>query len=335
MQSKLLISLDYELFFGNEVGTVDNCLLLPTNALIDIANQHKVSVVLFVDAGYLVKLRAESASHPSLGLEFDRIAEQLKIFKAQGHDIQLHIHPHWEDTTYDGKRWHIDTARYKLHDFSANEINDIVSRYKSVLDDIVDGVFAFRAGGWCIQPFDSIADALYDNGVWLDSTVYSKGLSEDSQRWFDFTEAPNKSMWCFQDEPSKELESGRFLEVPISACRMSPLFFWRMALIKKMGGALHKAFGDGQSMSYGAGYYFDRLLKPTSGVVSVDGLKSAFLKKAYSQHVKNKGEVFNIMGHPKALSPYSLEQFDAFLSAFAVELESVTFQDFHNMRPRV
>lgn len=335
MQSKLLISLDYELFFGSVAGTIENCLLAPTNAFIEIANRYNVSVVLFVDAGYLVKLQTESANHPSLGQEFDRVAEQLKLLKAQGHDIQLHIHPHWEDTTYDGNRWCIDTSRYKLHDFSVDDISSIVERYKAVLDGIVDGVFAFRAGGWCIQPFSAIADALYDNNVWLDSTVYSRGLSEDPQRSFDFVTAPNKSMWRFQDEPAREAEAGRFLEVPISACKMSPLFFWRMALIKKMGGALHKSFGDGQAMSYGAGYYFDRLFKPTSGVVSVDGLKSAFLKKAYKQHIANKGSIFNVMGHPKALSPYSLQQFDEFLSVYSTELESMTFQDFQRMKPEV
>ena len=332
MSAKLLISLDYELFFGRNAGTVDKCMIEPVEALLGVVERYGVRLVLFVDAGFVFKLKEEGAKHASLGRDYDKIRTQLQHLKERGHDIQLHIHPHWEDCFFDGEQWVIDTGRYKLQDFSSNDIEDIVSKYKRALTDIVgDSVFAYRAGGWCIQPFSAISGALENNGIWLDSTAYHQGISDDPQRWFDFSQAPAEAWWRFAHDPAEACSDGRFVEIPISACKISPLFFWRMLVIKKMEGSDHRAFGDGASMTYGYKYYIDRLTRPTSSVVSVDGLKSAFLGKAYRQFRAAGGEIFNVMGHPKALTPYALRQLDTFLSNRS-ELESVTFQDFKHLQ---
>ncbi len=332
MSKKLLIGLDYELFFGKNAGTVAKCMIEPVEALLSIVDRYDVKLVLFVDAGFVVKLKEESAKFVSLADDYKKIKQQLQLLKAQGHDVQLHIHPHWEDSIFDGEQWVIDTRRYKLQDFSPKDVENLVCKYKQALTEIVgDSVFAYRAGGWCIQPFSSISAALENNGIWLDSTVYHQGISDDPQRWFDFSKAPNKASWRFSLDPAEPSSDGKFIEIPITACRISPLFFWRMLLIKKLGGSSHRAFGDGASMTYGYQYYIDRLTRPTSSVVSVDGLKSAFLEKAYRQFLASGGEIFNVMGHPKALTPYALRQLDLFLSR-RNGLESVTFQNFRHLQ---
>ena len=50
--------------------------------------------------------------------DYDLITQQIQKLSAEGHDVQLHIHPHWEDSTFDGIEWIFDTNRYKLSDFS-------------------------------------------------------------------------------------------------------------------------------------------------------------------------------------------------------------------------
>jgi len=332
MSTQLILSLDYELFFGSQVGTVENCLIRPVDALLEATKQYNIKLVLFVDAGYLVRLKEESEKYPELVEDYKKVHKHLSDLYSLGHDIQLHIHPHWEDSYYSDAGWVIDTSRYKLHDFSAQSILDIISKYKRALTDIVgDNVFAYRAGGWCIQPFDDISDALYQHDIWLDSTVYYQGLSKDEQRWFDFTEAKNKPLWFFDDRPTFEREGGHFLEIPISSCRISPLFFWKMALLKKFGGNEHKSFGDGAAMSYGRGYYMEKLTKYTASVASVDGAKAGFLLEAYQQNKRAGGNIFNVIGHPKALSPYSIGQFCQFLDRVP-DIESVTFQSFKHLR---
>ena len=52
-----LISLDYELFFGKNPGSVEHCMLYPTKQLLGVLNKHNSKVCLFVDAGFLLKLK--------------------------------------------------------------------------------------------------------------------------------------------------------------------------------------------------------------------------------------------------------------------------------------
>jgi hypothetical protein len=243
--------------------------------------------------------------------------------------VQLHIHPHWEDSFYSEGAWQIDTRRYRLHDFEPQARQRIVREYKRALTDIVgDRVFAFRAGGWCLQPFDEIADALLQEGIWLDSTVFWNGHSPDDIRGYDFRQAPKSSSWRFGTDPLRPEDSGRFLEVPISACRVTPLFYWKLALQKKFARGSYVAYGDGQAMVYNRSHYRKLLTEPSYSVASIDGAKAGLLESAYRQLVQMEGaSIFNIMGHPKALTPDSLRQLDRFLRSHP-EFESITLQDF-------
>jgi hypothetical protein len=247
--------------------------------------------------------------------------------------VQLHIHPHWEDSRFDGEKWNVDTTRYKLHDFAPDEIRRIVRDYKKALTDIVgDRVFAFRAGGWCMQPFDVIAPALKEEGIWLDSTVYAEGVSEDDQRGFDFRGSPRKESWHFSHDPIMEDADGYFVELPISACRVSPLLFWRMAFIKKISKGQHSPFGDGMAMTANAQYYWTRLTSSSISVASIDGLKASFLDHALSYHDKNaNSRIFNVMGHPKSVTPYAIKKLDRFLAG-ASAMKGITFQNLKALR---
>ena len=328
MISQILLSLDYELFFGAETGTVEHCLIRPTEAVAEIARRHSAPLSLFVDATYLQRLAEEAIRFPRLQRDLDAIRRQLATLKANGHDIQLHLHPHWVDSRFDGERWRIDTRRYKLQDFSPGEISSIVGSAKSVLSDIAgDSVFAFRAGGWCLQPFSRIAPALLAHDIWLDSTVFPGGISEDKDRWFEFTSAPTKDYWHFKEDPTKEDPEGCFLEVPISAMRVTPLLFWRMALIRKiLSRPIDRPFGDGTAMAWGRGYYLQKLTRSTVSVASLDGLKASLLSKALRSEIASGKQLFHAMGHPKALTQASLGQLNDFLSSLDT-VAGLTFQD--------
>jgi len=329
MSTRLLITLDYELFFGRQVGTVEHCLRRPIQALKEVVDRHGVKLTLFVDAGYLLRLKQQAEFAPALHDDHRVVSEQLRDLVEQGHDVQLHIHPHWEDSVFRDGGWQIDTGRYRLHDFDGVEVSRLVGDYKQALTEIVgDRVFAYRAGGWCLQPFEPIGRALAEHGVWLDSTVYFNGYSPDDIRGFDFRQAPRQTCWRFNDDPLQPEASGRFLEIPISACRVSPLFYWKLALLKKFARGAYKAYGDGQAMVANAAYYRALLTRPSHSVASIDGAKAGLLETAYRQLDRMEGErIFNVMGHPKALTPDSLRRLGQFLQRHP-ELEPVTFQDF-------
>jgi hypothetical protein len=257
--------------------------------------------------------------HKSAGLreEHDAVCRQVEALAADGHEIQLHIHPHWEDSRWEDGGWRIDTRRYALHAFEPEAIHDIVERYAAALRSLAGPgcAYAYRAGGWAIQPFDKLRPALRAAGVTIDSTVYADGRSEGATQPYDFHGAPAKSRWRFDADPLVEVADGAFLEVPIASRRLMPEFYWRFAAAKKLGGARHRAFGDGAAITLESGDLFRKLLRPTHSVVSMDGYKSSFLARAAEDYRARGLEDFVVIGHPKALTPYSLDQLDAFLGS--------------------
>ena len=321
-----LLGLDYELFLGTRPGSVERCLLEPTDAIAGVMEKYGFRFTLFVDATFLLQLQKYAGKYAKIATDLTRIEEHLRRLVKRGHDVQLHVHPHWEDCTFDGTQWSPNTNRYRLHNFADSEIRSILRESKALLANLAGcDIFAFRAGGWCLQPFSQIAPALRDEGIWLDSTVFVGGQSKDRQRWYDFTSAPNRSFWRFSDDPIVEDQTGEFVEVPISTHKLSPLFFWGIALRKKLGGARHQPFGDGGLMQADGKYYWQRLTQSTFSAVSMDGVKSDMLEVAYRSHAGKGATILNVIGHPKSLTRYALMRLDEFLSHHP-DLETATFR---------
>jgi peptidoglycan/xylan/chitin deacetylase (PgdA/CDA1 family) len=314
--SKIFITLDYELFFGNNAGTQYNSIIYPTERLLKILDKNKVKASFFVDSGYLLKLKEYKNEFPTLEADYEEISGQLRKLSIEGHDLQLHIHPHWEDSYYNGEKWIMDTSRYRLNSFSAEEIGSIVFRHKKVLEDFAQNeVFVFRAGGWCIQPFDKIKEALKTNNIWLDSTVFEKGRNKSETHFFDFRKAPSKSIWKFDDNPVQENAEGYFTELPISSIRVTPYFFWKLAYTKMFGGKKYSGFGDGTAAGGSKWDKIRMLTQSSNTVISIDGYKASLLKKAFKKFKKTDEEQnFVIIGHPKALSEFSLKKLEQFFN---------------------
>jgi hypothetical protein len=64
----------------------------------------------------------------------------------------------------------------------------------------------------------------------------------------------------------------------------------------------------------------------------MDGLKAGLLTKAFLCEQSTGKQLFHAMGHPKALTPYSLARLEAFLAGLG-SFTSVTFQDFKHLGP--
>ena len=328
---RLLLGLDYELFFGRPAGTVEACLIEPTAALLAAADALGIKISLFVDAGYLCRLRAEQARYPRLSADYSAIAHQLADASARGHDVQLHVHPHWEDSHFDGEHWRIDVGRYRLHDFEPAAREEIVRRYRDQLAELaVAPVFAYRAGGWCLEPFAEIAGALRAAGVWLDSTVFAGGFNTDRERGFDFRGMEVNDAWRFELEPREPCDDGYFMEIPISAAATGPWLYWRMALARLTRAARHRAFGDGRPLEHEGGYYLSRLLRGASGPASLDGFKASYMARLLRRTPRDG--LLNVMGHPKSLTRYSLECLRRALEGRR-DVEPHTFQSFANEAP--
>jgi len=322
----IFITLDYELFFGKSPGSVEKCIIEPSERLHKIVSKYDYKLCLFVDAGFLIALKK---NFPATKKTYQAITDQLERFTLYGHDIQLHIHPHWEDSTFQNGEWLIDCRRYRLHDFRRDEIVDIVCRYKKELSKYTEkSINAFRAGGWSIQPFEKIADALRENRIYIDSTLFKGGYYSSDNQYYDFRDAPSKTLWNFQNTPCEIDENGEFIEIPISSYQVSPLFYWKLALTKLIGGKKHKTFGDGVAISNTNKRLFKLLSQKSWSVVSIDGYKSTYLQDALDKYSKldNNGN-FVVIGHPKAVSEYSLSQLDVFLRKNSGKNRSMVYSD--------
>lgn len=320
---RIFVTLDYELFFGDS-GTPEKCIIEPTNELIKIADKYNFKCVFFVDSGYLIKLKEFKKRYPKLENDYNLVSNQIKQLSENGHDIQLHIHPHWEDSIYNNGSWSFDIKRYRLDAFSEDEIGDIFFRYKRVLEEIIHKkINTYRAGGWCIQPFEKLKKAFIECDLKIDSTVFYNGKNTTQTQWFDFECAKDLDHWRFSNDPCVEDEKGVFLEIPIASTRVSPLFYWKFAFIKKIGLEKHKPYGDGNA-SPTSNQQLKRLLTKSSySVVSMDGYKASLLNKAFRVYEKDNKKNFVIIGHPKAFTDFSLNKLEAFISEKLSDKNSV------------
>lgn len=323
---KCLITLDYELFFGGRAGTVNRCLIDPTDALRMQANRLGCHLVFFVDAGMLVRMKNEALRHPSVARDFDQVRKQLEQLVAEGHDIQLHVHPHWEDSHWCDTGWMMNTSRYRLHQFDQKDILRIVKEYRDVLADVTgcEDICAYRAGGLALQPFAQIAASLSGSGIVIDSSVMPGQHVVDEALGFDFRVAPIKGSWRFATDPNLPCANGDFLEIPISSTRAPALTKISSAVSKRLGPVKHAIYGDGSSVNSSSPRRsmsrFLRLFGAEPVAATLDGYKSVLLKGAYREHVQLESSTFVVIGHPKTLTPFSIEQFSQFLEACAPQI---------------
>lgn len=311
----IFVTFDYELCFGSRTGTAEKCILEPTQKLMEVAKQHGAHFTFFVDVLYLMKLK-EFASVKAFGEELEAVQVQVKTLVQEGHDVQLHLHTHWINASYEGGKWMLDYPRYRIHTFSEREIEKIVDDSVSFLENLTNKrVFAFRAGGWCLQPFDKLKDAFLQKGILLDSTVFYKGYNQTPTNLFDFRKSPDLDVWKFDDDPTRVVEDGTFTELPISSCAISPLFYWRMAFFNKLYPKVHAVSGDGTFLRNSKWQMLRLLLAPSHTVASCDGYRSSLLEAILRKYESDESKSnFVVIGHPKLMSSYSKRNLEKFIA---------------------
>jgi hypothetical protein len=325
----VFLTFDYELFFGSKSGTVEKCLIQPSERLLGLSKRYDVKMTFFVDAGYLFKLKHEQHNHCALKADFQRVSSQLKRIIESGNDVQFHVHPHWEKTNFVDSEWKMVTDNcYKLSDFNSSEIQTILKKYHHAFCEITGlKPTTFRAGGWCVQPFSMLSETMQMLEITSDSSVMPGVAFQSDKYAFDFQKAPMKSSYFFEDDVCVETNSGRFREVPISTMYYSPLFFWKLYILGRLFPLRHKMLGDGNFVPQ-PGRKFASLTKKTMNHVSTDGYYASTLEQ-YHRHAHRKGaECSVVIGHPKSMTLYSFEKLEEFISTNKNKYQFRTIRDF-------
>lgn len=318
-KTRIYVTFDYELFFGRKTGSIEKCLLEPTEVLARIAQKHAVHFTFFVDAGMLAAMRRHMNASSEIDEQYSSIVDQLRRLKYEGHSIQLHVHPHWEDSVFCDGKWVHGGTRFRLDQFSQVDIEKIIREYRLELVEVVGAdVHAFRAGGWCIQPFSLLMDALHRNGITLDSTLYKNGFMSTALHRFDFRGMPSLPEWFFNDDPLKAESEGIFREIPISVTYYSRLFYLSMALHKIIKAKRYKPVGDGAPVGIGKRDAASLIMNGGEGVVCLDGSRSRLVMPALKRLIGESPESnFVIIAHPKALCENSFEVLDDIASSYS------------------
>lgn len=226
LNNKVILSFDYELFFGDESGTVRCSLVNPTNRLLDCMDSVGYKGNFFVDWQMLKFLKQEEDIRCQE--DYALIVGQLKDMVRRGHRIELHIHPHWVDAKYkgDGKWDYSNFSHYCLNSFPKEEITqmfvDGVDTLTSIAKEVDPDykIVAFRAGGWAVNPFELLKEGMIKTGIRIDSSVMEGIGVKTSHSDCDFTNIrmPQEGYYRFEDDVMRSEADGSFIEIPISAC---------------------------------------------------------------------------------------------------------------------
>lgn len=309
MNKKILLTFDYELFLYQS-GTLDNCILKPVDKLLELFDKLNIKAVFFIDILYLKMLR-------EAGLKSDENKFCKSIYKLieKNHQVELHLHPHWLDATYDQdqKEWNLSkNDRYRLQSLSTKKLEEVFTEGYNLLTDVCKQknknykITSYRAGGLCIQPFDMLEPLFKKFDIKIDSSVASELKSESKAHFYDFTKAPKQAIYKFSSDPTVLDKNGQFIEIPI--------FSYRKTLINKISGKLfstsykkNEIFGDGKAVvpqNNVRSSIFSRF-KSDFYMYSLDGEydKDLLLRKIK----KEKNEIITLIAHPKLLSINSLK----------------------------
>lgn len=245
----LLLTYDYELFLGRS-GSVDNCLIKPTNELMKVMKNHGAHGTFFVDTVYLLRVKEENYA------DYKKVERQLLDLLTEGHRIELHLHPHWVDANYNSveNQWYFDNFRYyRVGSCPEDLIDSLFAQSVELLSGICFQVdsnykpFAYRAGGWCIEPFAAFSRLFKQYGIAVDSSVLPMQYSDDSVQGLDYRSITSNDAYRFSESPLKPDEKGMFIEIPVTSFKLSIINIIKHRLNMSLKKGDYTIMGDGKS----------------------------------------------------------------------------------------
>jgi hypothetical protein len=322
----VLLSYDYELPLGGITGSFDECLFAPTNELLNLAAKINVPLNFFADV-----LSYDRFKHYDRKDYVESFEEQMNRAYKKGHDVQLHLHPHWKETEIKGDLF-IPSDKYGLDSFVdaefPNSIDGIIQNGISLLNDIIQdenyACIAYRAGGYVLAPkSNEILTALRKNGIKIDSSVCRGYFFKSDLSTVDYSNVPNKANWYLDlngDFTKEGNQNNGIFEIPI-ASKSKSIFEVPTAL--KMKKHAHRMPANRGRMIHNKPLrlnFADKVKKiKSSRMLTFDNYTYSpdFNMNVLTNYVdkfKDEKEIFlSAIGHPKSMGKYSLELMEQFI----------------------
>ncbi|MGZ3883216.1 MAG: hypothetical protein ACXVPD_03270, partial [Bacteroidia bacterium] len=254
-QKHLLLTFDYELYLGSLSGTVENCLIRPTSEILSILKEVGIrNAVFFVDTSYLIRIKANK----NCVEDYKKLREQLIGILKEGHFIFPHIHPHWSDAVYDEQKnqWILnDLSKYRFHNISfADQVFYFEESIRLIQElqaaaGVNYAIDSYRAGGWCLQPFDKFMPFFKKHGIRYDFSVLKGFRKITNDVYYDYTKVSPKPVYKFSESVDVEDKNGSFTELSISSINISYQSpFLNKVFNKYLWVTKNRSMGDGVSI---------------------------------------------------------------------------------------
>lgn len=246
---KILLTFDYEIFFGKNYYSAEDILFEPTEKIVQILNENKIKGTFFAD------ICSVFAHQKAKRFEYiTRLEQQLLQLNEEGHDVQLHIHPHWLKSRIENGEWFFNDTYYRIHSFGfagENSAHIIINNAHKYLESLLQRqdrdykCVAFRAGGFCIQPYEELFTALANEGIIIDSSVAMEQKLISNVHKYDFSGMAEELNWIWRNSST----GSSIIEIPIGAVKnnlglriLFPHAFSQMKSEAVKGTAIHEEY---------------------------------------------------------------------------------------------
>ncbi len=325
-QKQVLFTFDYELFLGSKSGTAKNCIIEPTNNILKVLGKYKIKKSLFfVDTVYLMRLMSVE-NDPGAEEDYELIFDQLVKILKDGHYIFPHIHPHWLEASYnkDSKQWILkDLDKYRFHNISNEERDLLFSMSINFIHEIQKKagityeIDAYRAGGWCIQPFSDFKPFFEKYNIKYDFSVLADFKLLNDKFYYNFLNFPKEKIYRFNSEIEKAEDNGKFTEFSITNISLSKSEKMKNKIFLKILYRLnYQNFGDGLAV-----------MKPEEKTIMSDSfvrksnynIEMTSLELLTGPKLKlyrdftDKHSYIHFITHPKMLTRHNLYCFERYL----------------------
>ena len=175
---------DWELS-GNGSGDIRRLQFEPLRRLVSIYDRLGIRGSFNAEVMQQITFRQHENEHNELKVLADEWDDVVRETFRQGHDIQLHIHPQWQNSEYKDGRWNL-TADWSILNYSREAARQMLLRGKEYLENILRDInpdyrcVSFRSGAWCIAPSPHMLDLLVELGIVFDMSIVA-GVKYDTR----------------------------------------------------------------------------------------------------------------------------------------------------------
>jgi hypothetical protein len=191
----LVLSDDWELF-GDGSGDMRKVQFDNLRTLTGIYEEHGLHGSFNAEVMQQLYHLSEGQKQPRLLDLANEWSELLRRTFANGHDVQLHLHPQWHEARYTDGRW-VLPSDWMLGNHPPTRIRQMLQQGKHYLEQLLQTVdanyrcVAFRAGAWALAPSPLTIPALIDAGIFVDTSI-APGMVKTGDVDVDYTMVPRQ-----------------------------------------------------------------------------------------------------------------------------------------------